>query len=251
MEPTAFVTFLENHDQVSNSAHGKRLHQFTSPARLRALTALTLLAPGTPLLFQGQEFGSSKPFTFFAHHNPELAKLVHKGRADFLAQFPALNSPEMRKQVPDPAKRETMEGCKLDWSEWERNSQMVALHRDLLRLRHNDSAFRMQSYGKVDGAVLGASAFVLRYFVEAGQDRLLIVNLGPDLHLAQAPEPLLAPAEGKVWQVLWSSEDPSYGGSGFVHPDTADNWQIQGESAIVLSPAPRESRDVHLAEHRP
>jgi maltooligosyltrehalose trehalohydrolase len=251
MEPTAFVTFLENHDQVSNSAHGKRLHQLTSPARLRALTALTLLAPGTPLLFQGQEFGSSKPFTFFAHHNPELAKLVHKGRADFLAQFPALNSPEMRKQVPDPAKRETMEDCKLDWSEWERNSQMVALHRDLLRLRHNDSAFRMQSYGKVDGAVLGASAFVLRYFVEVGQDRLLIVNLGPDLHLAQAPEPLLAPAQGKLWQVLWSSEDLSYGGSGFVHPDTTEGWQIQGESAVVLSPAPRESRDAHLAEHRP
>jgi maltooligosyltrehalose trehalohydrolase len=251
MEPTAFVTFLENHDQVSNSAHGKRLHQLTSPARLRALTALTLLAPGTPLLFQGQEFGSSKPFTFFAHHTPELAKLVHKGRADFLAQFPALNSPEMRKQVPNPGKRETMERCKLDWSEWERNSQIVALHRDLLRLRHNDSAFRMQSYGKVDGAVLGASAFVLRYFVEAGQDRLLIVNLGPDLHLAQAPEPLLAPAEGKLWQVLWSSEDLSYGGSGFVHPDTTEGWQIQGESAVVLSPALGESRDVHLPEHRP
>jgi maltooligosyltrehalose trehalohydrolase len=250
MEPTAFVTFLENHDQVSNSAHGRRLHQLTSPARLRAFTALTLLAPGTPLLFQGQEFGSSKPFVFFAHHNPELAKLVHKGRTDFLAQFPSLNTPAMRKQVADPAKRETMEQCKLDWNEWERNSAIVALHRDLLRLRHSDPAFRMQSYGKVDGAVLGPSAFVLRYFVEAGQDRLLIVNVGPDLHLAEAPEPLLAPAEGKLWQVLWSSEDPSYGGSGIVHPDTDDNWRIQGESATVLSPAPAKSQDAPSSEHR-
>lgn len=250
MEPTAFVNFLENHDQVSNSAHGKRLHELASPARFRALTALTLLAPGTPLLFQGQEFGSSKPFTFFADHNRDLAKLVYKGRADFLAQFPALNTPEMRKNVADPANPETMQRCKLDWSEWELNSEIVALHRDLLRLRHDDPAFRMQSYGKVDGAVLGASAFVLRYFVEAGQDRLLIVNLGADLHLAQAPEPLLAPAEGRLWHVLWSSENPRYGGSGFVHPDTDENWILQAESATLLSPAAAEPSDAHRSEHR-
>ena len=243
MEPSSFVTFLENHDQVSNSASGKRLHQLTSPGRLRAMTALTLLAPGTPLLFQGQEFASSKPFVFFANHNPELAKLVHKGRAEFLGQFPSLKTPEMRKRVPDPALRETMEICKLDWREWDGNPQMIALHRDLLYLRRTDPAFRIQSYGKVDGAVLAPQAFVLRYFVEAGQDRLLIVNLGADLHLAQAPEPLLAPPEGKLWQVLWSSEDPPYGGFGFVHPDTEQNWQFQRESAVVLSPTRGDSQN--------
>jgi len=237
LEPTAFVTFIENHDQVSNSAHGKRLHQIASPARHRAITALTLLAPGTPMLFQGQEFGSSKPFTFFAHHNPELAKLVHKGRAEFLAQFPALNTPEMRAQVPDPASRETLEMCKLDWEEWERNSHIVALHRDLLRLRHSDPAFRLQSNGKVDGAVLGPQAFVLRYFIEAGLDRLLIVNLGVDLILTHSPEPLLAPPEGRQWQVAFSSEDTAYGGSGYVNPDSEQGWRIQGESATVLLPA--------------
>ena len=237
MEPAAFVTFIENHDQVSNSAHGKRLHQLTSPGRYRAITALTLLGPGTPLLFQGQEFGSSKPFTFFADHNPELAKLVHKGRADFLAQFPPLKSEEMRARVPDPAKRETLELCKLDWSEWEQNTHFVELHRDLLRLRHNDPAFRMQSYGRVDGAVVGPQAFVLRYFVEAGEDRLLVVNLGPDLDLRHAPEPLIAPPENKKWEVLWSSEDVKYGGSGCLNPDSEQGWRIQGESATVLAPA--------------
>ena len=156
----------------------------------------------------------------------------------------------MRTKVLDPAHLETMERCKLDWSEWDRHSEMIALHRDLLRLRHNDPAFRMQSYGKVDGAVLGPSTFVLRYFVEAGQDRLLVVNLGADLHLAQAPEPLLAPAEGKLWRVLWSSENAAYGGSGFVHPDTDDNWIIQGESATVLSPAVAEPRDARHSRQR-
>lgn len=237
MEPAAFVTFIENHDQVSNSAHGRRLHQLTSPGRYRALTALTLLGPGTPLLFQGQEFGSTKPFVFFADHNPELAKLVHKGRAEFLAQFPQLKSDEMRAHVPAPAKRETLDACRLDWSEWERNSHFVALHRDLLQLRHTDPAFRMQLYGKVDGAVIGPQVFVLRYFVEAGQDRLLVVNLGADLELRHAPEPLLAPPEKKRWQVLWSSEDMKYGGSGNINPDSDQGWRIQAESASVLAPA--------------
>lgn len=246
MDPSAFVTFIENHDQVSNSAYGKRLHQLASPGRLRAITALTLLAPGTPMLFQGQEWASSKPFIFFAHHNPELAKLVHKGRSEFLAQFPALATSMMRDLVPDPASPSTMETCKLDWSERERNQEMLALHRDLLLLRRTDPAFRMQLSGKVDGAVLGPHAFVLRYFVEAGQDRLLIMNFGADLHLAQAPEPLLAPPLGKLWQVLWSSEDPKYGGSGFVHPDSPDNWRLQAESAYVLSPT-LDERDAELS----
>jgi maltooligosyltrehalose trehalohydrolase len=201
------------------------------------MTALTLLAPGTPLLFQGQEFGSSKPFLFFADHNPDLAKLVHKGRAEFLAQFPVLKAPAMVARIPDPAKRETMEACKLDWSEWEQNSQLVALHRDLLQLRHTDPAFRMQSRGKVDGAVIGPDAFLLRYFLETGQDRLLIVNLGADLNLVHAPEPLLAPPVGKQWQLLWSSEDPAYGGSGSINPDTNESFRIQSESATLLLPA--------------
>ena len=87
LAPSTFVTFLQNHDQVANSASGERLHALTSPAKFRALTGLLLLAPGTPMLLQGQEFAASTPFLFFAHHKPELAKTVRKGRAEFLAQF--------------------------------------------------------------------------------------------------------------------------------------------------------------------
>src|SRR5439155_13894401 len=72
LPPHAFVTFLENHDQVANSAFGRRMHQLTSPGRWRAMTAFWLLAPGTPMLFQGQEFAASSPFLYFADHNPEL-----------------------------------------------------------------------------------------------------------------------------------------------------------------------------------
>jgi maltooligosyltrehalose trehalohydrolase len=111
------------------------------------------------------------------------------------------------------------------------------LHRDLIRLRREDCVFRSQGAGGLDGAVLGNEAFVLRYFGEGGDDRLLIVNLGIDLHLNPAPEPLLAPPERMRWSVLWSSEDTRYGGYGAYCPDTAsDNWLLPGHAAVVLRP---------------
>ena len=79
---------------------------------------------------------------------------------------------------------------------------------------------------------------MLRFFGGAGGDRLLLVNLGRDLHLDPAPEPLLAPPEGACWEVLWSSEDPRYGGCGTSHLDTGENWRIPGHAAVVLAPAP-------------
>jgi maltooligosyltrehalose trehalohydrolase len=114
----------------------------------------------------------------------------------------------------------------------------VELHRDLLELRRAEPAF---SEPRVDGAVLGPEAFVLRYFGDqpgGSDDRLLIVNLGHDLHLHPAPEPLLgAPNKGR-WENQWSSEDPRYGGSGTAPLDTPDdNWHIPGQAAVVLRPA--------------
>ncbi len=117
----AFVHFLQNHDQVANSLHGERLHQTTSPGRCRALTALLLLAPQTPLLFQGQEYGASSPFLYFAGHRGELARRVKEGRAGFLSQFPNLHDPEARAGLPDPADPRTFERSRLDPGERERH----------------------------------------------------------------------------------------------------------------------------------
>ena len=234
--PARFITFIENHDQVANSGRGLRCHLLTSPGRYKAMTALLLLAPGTPMLFQGQEFAASNPFLFFADHSPELAKLVRGGRGKFLSQFRSLALPEMQACLPDPADPHTFERCKLDFSERQAHAEIYALHRDLLRLRREDAVFRAQRPRGVDGAVLGAQALVLRYFAEDRNDRLVILNLGRDLHLNPAPEPLLAPLEGKSWDLLWSSEDVRYGGCGTVPLDTDDNWRIPGEAAVVLRP---------------
>jgi maltooligosyltrehalose trehalohydrolase len=236
LDPAAFVVFLQNHDQVSNSGLGWRIQELTSPGRLRALTALTLLAPGTPLLFQGQEFASSRPFLFFAHHKPELARLVRKGRGEFMAQFPSMNAADIRALLPDPADPATFERCKLDWSERERHAPIYALHRDLIRLRRTDPVFRLQRKGGIDGAVLGEQAFALRYLGDGGDDRLLLVNLGRTLDLAVVPEPLLAPPEGRSWHLLWSSEDIRYGTGTALMPENAEGkWILQGECAVVLA----------------
>lgn len=231
-----FVNYIQNHDQIANSWRGERVHTLTSRGRYKAITALLLLAPNTPMLFQGQEFASSKPFYYFGDHKPELAKAIHDGRAEFLSQFRSLTDPKARENLLDPGNPATFQKCKLDFADRENNAAYYALHKDLIRLRREDPIFRSQGRGGLDGAVLADEAFVLRYFGGEGEDRLLLVNMGVDLHLNPAPEPLLAPPEGRGWTLLWSSEDTRYGGSGTYPSDTAENWRLPGHAAVVMRP---------------
>ena len=235
LQPQAFVTFAQNHDQVANSGRGTRFHALTSPGRARALTALTLLMPGTPMLFQGQEFWASTPFLYFADHKPDLAKLVRAGRGEFLAQFQSLATEEAQARLADPESVATFESCKLDWAEADDMAGVVGLHRDLLRLLARYMAFA-SSDRHVDGAVLGPEALAIRFMGEEG-DRLLIVNFGRDIKRPSFPEPLLAPPRGRPWSVLWSSEDPAYGGTGTPPFESADGWHLTAHAALVLSPS--------------
>jgi maltooligosyltrehalose trehalohydrolase len=88
----------------------------------------------------------------------------------------------------------------------------------------------------MDGAVLGPEAFVLRFFGEDSGDRLLVVNLGRDLPMNPAPEPLLAPPRDRAWTILWSTEDPRYGGGGTAPLEGVENWRLPGQAAVVLWP---------------
>lgn len=230
-----FVNYLQNHDQVANSAKGLRLHALAAPAQYRALTALLLLLPGTPLLFQGQEYQATAPFLYFADHEPDLARLVAKGRRAFLEQFPSIAVPAVGACIPDPGDEATFRACVLDPAERSRHTEAVALHRDLLRLRREDPAFAAQGAFGLDGATLSEHALALRWF--GPHPRLLLVNLGTDLVLRSAPEPLLAPPEGAGWAQLWSSENSPYGGCGAPDPEQGDGWRLPAYSALVLAPA--------------
>ena len=241
--PEAFVAFIENHDQISNTAAGERLRFQTSPGRYRVMTALLLLGPWIPLLFQGQEFGASTPFTFFTDTGDgPMREAIRKGRFEFLAQFPSLAADEVQKRLPVPSDPKVFANSKLDFSEREKNKHFYDMHIDLLRLRREDSRFREQKSDAVDGAVLGPRSFVLRYFSDGNaDDRLLVVNLGKRQTLAPIPEPLLAPPLGLEWDILWSSESIRYGGLGVTTVATQDSWTLPAEAAVALRPVPEKA----------
>ncbi len=259
--------YLENHDQVANAPGSSRLLTRCSTANYRALMAVLLLGPQTPLLFQGQEYGLRQPFNFFADLEPELAPKVHAGRREYLMQFTTQSQPEAQALVPDPAADSTWKVSVLDRSSGDRG--LAALVRDLLKLRREDPMFRCRGGGMLDGAVLGPQAFCLRWHPglkgpesplghpglkgpesplghpglkgpesplgHAADDRLLVVNLGGDLDLGSAAEPLLAPLLGKKWTPIWSSESTLYGGHG-TPPVERPGWFLPAHSAVALRP---------------
>jgi maltooligosyltrehalose trehalohydrolase len=237
LAPTQFIGFTQNHDQVANTAGGRRMHQETSPGRLRALTALMLLLPHTPMLFQGQEFNASAPFLYFADHSAPLAAAVREGRTTFVSQFPSFAARTREERVEDPTDPWTFLRCKLDWKERTTNARSLALHKDLIRLRRDDPVLRRQQPRALDGAVLHEHAFVLRYFGDALDDRLLVVNLGARLRADPIAEPLLAPPLRRTWRTIFSTDAPEYDGWGAPPLEVNDDgWWIPAESAALLSP---------------
>src|SRR3978361_707313 len=117
LPPTAFVAFMQNHDQVGNRAFGERITAGASPQAVHAIAAVYLLLPQTPMLFMGEEWGSSSPFPFFCDFEGELPDLVRKGRREEFASFPEFRDPVQRERIPDPLAEKTFLSGKLDWTE--------------------------------------------------------------------------------------------------------------------------------------
>lgn len=240
IEGAPFVNFLQNHDQIANSDSGRRIHELTAPALLRAMTAFMLLIPGHVMLFQGQEFASTSRFLFFADHAPELAERVRRGRREFLAQFRSTALPRVQQRIPDPADHATFALCVLDHRERGANRHIVSLHRDLIRIARHDPVISSCARGAVDGTVIAEDALALRYTTTDGE-RLLVLNLGADAELPRAPYPQLAPPSGRRWRALLTTEDPRYGGRGGPEPEHEDGrWMLVAQSAALLEPHWRE-----------
>jgi malto-oligosyltrehalose trehalohydrolase len=117
LPPAAFVSFIQNHDQVGNRAFGERLGRLTSVQRLRAVAAVYLLAPQVPMLFMGEEWNARQPFLFFCDFHGELADAVRQGRRDEFRKFPQFADPVHREHIPDPQDPATFERSKLDWDD--------------------------------------------------------------------------------------------------------------------------------------
>jgi maltooligosyltrehalose trehalohydrolase len=230
-----FIGFLENHDQVANAAVGTRLVEITSPPAWRAMSALLLLGPFTPLLFQGQEWGSRAPFTFFSDHSPELQAAVFQGRQAFLSQFTRLREAYDSATV-DAIGRQAFEACRLDHAFDPRAHPIWRMYRDLTTLRREDAVLGQRAQ-RLAGSTLDDRTLLLRYIGRtAHEDRLLIVNLGRDIDFASAPDPLVAPPELFEWSVLWCSEDRAYGGVGIAGNCLPVKLVATGQATTVFRP---------------
>lgn len=139
LPPEAFISFLQNHDQVGNRALGERINALVQAEAVKAAMAIFLLAPNPPLLFMGQEWGSTQPFPFFCDFSPELAAKVTAGRRNEFAQFPQFSDEALRQRIPDPSAQSTFQSAVLKQpAEDDRLSQdWLAFYRSLLHLRHH------------------------------------------------------------------------------------------------------------------
>ncbi|MCY0997205.1 malto-oligosyltrehalose trehalohydrolase [Myxococcus sp. MISCRS1] len=242
---SACVFYLQNHDQLANMLGGHRLHHVGGERRARVLTMLWLLSPQTPMFFMGQEWFASSPFHYFVDHEPELQAVVRQGRDAFIGQFESARHALEHEGFEEHVDERAFRRSQLDWTERERRTGPLTLHRELLRLRREDSVLARQDGGQLMGAVLSESAFLLRYLGgEQEGDRLLLVNLGSELELSPCPEPLLAPPRDEGWRLGLSSEEVRFGGTGSCSLDSLrveTSWRVPGMTALWMT-SPRESR---------
>ena len=177
LPPTAFVLFLQNHDQIGNRAFGERLTTLVSPRALEAATALILLCPQIPLLFMGEEFASRTPFLFFTDHHGELADAVRNGRRNEFARFPAFSNPALRERIPDPNAIHTFEAS-IPHRDGELGAEREALYQRLLRLRQSEIVPRLKDTRSSGAHAIGEKAVQASWRMGDGAVLSIAINLG-------------------------------------------------------------------------
>lgn len=187
LPPTAFVAFLQNHDQIGNRALGERLHQLCSPEALRAATTLLLLSPMIPLLFMGDEVNAGEPFLFFTDRHGELAEAVREGRRNEFADFAAFQNPENREHIPDPNALSTFQQSKPTFTD----NAHTELYRHLLNLRHRHITPHLPGCVALGAQVLAECAVTARWRLGSGSLLQIDLNLSAVPVLQPAPQHLL------------------------------------------------------------
>jgi len=140
LPPTAFVGFLQNHDQIGNRPFGDRITKLAAEPSVRAATAVLLLAPSLPLIFMGEEWAAAEPFLFFSDLGGELGAKVAEGRRNEFAHFPEFAHPDARRRIPDPQSVETRRRSVLNWSALTRSPhrEWLQFHRELFLIREKE-----------------------------------------------------------------------------------------------------------------
>lgn len=229
IEPFRFVHCLQNHDQVGNRAFGERLHHELSLPLYRALSALLLVSPYTPLLWMGQEWAASTPFLYFTDHPPELGKLVTEGRRKEFGRFSAFRDEALQNTIPDPQAADTFERSRLNWEERsaEPRAGMLELYRRLLELRHTAPALQRHDRAAFDVWELGEATLALRRGSPDDVTLMLLCHLAGEITLLPGEYPELDPPPGRRWRPLLVTEELRFGGAG--------QWgRMEGDGSLQL-----------------
>lgn len=216
LSPTAFVLFLQNHDQTGNRAFGERLSVLAEPDALRAATVVLLLSPMVPLLFMGEEWGAREPFLFFTSHHGELADAVREGRRGEFAEFAEFADEHTRERIPDPNAIGTFEASQLDFAARSRpgHAEWLALYRELLAIRHREIIPRLPGSRFLGAEVLGEACVLARWQLGDGCTLRLALNLSDS-------DMQLPPAAADA-QLLFASR-----------PDAAGSGQLLALTALM------------------
>ena len=198
LAPTAFVNFLQNHDQVGNRALGERLDRLAEPRAVEAMLALLLLSPQIPLLFMGEEWAAATPFLFFTDFHDELATAVRDGRRREFARFAAFADPGDRATIPDPNAADTLTASRLCWDELELpgHAARLAHVRRLLAVRRDSIIPLLPLLGARAGSArrIAGHAIAAEWRLDDGRRLHLLANLGADAVLGVDP-----PAGGRLY----------------------------------------------------
>jgi glycogen operon protein len=218
LPPTAFVNFLQNHDQVGNRAFGERLTQLAPAPAVQAMQGLLLIAPHIPMLFMGEEWGAQTPFLFFCDFHGDLARQVLEGRRREFARFPAFADPSQRERIADPNAPETFAASKLDWHEaaspagqaWRRRVQ------ELLHIRRDRIVPYLAALGghAAEGGTVGDRGLAVSWRLEGGRRLSVIAQLGPEAGRGFASPP---------GDLLWAS-DPAL--STMIRAGSMPAWSV-------------------------
>ncbi len=219
LSPQAFVSFLQNHDQVGNRAFGERISQLAPAPAVRAAAAVYLLAPAIPLLFMGEEFAATTPFQFFCDFGGELREAVTAGRRREFCRFARFADTATQATIPDPNQPSTFADSKLDWASLGDPERMdwLRYYRELLRLRREIVVPRLRGMAGHAGAFEAFSHGGLRveWRLGDGSTLRLLANLSGAAIGAAAPPGetvfalSMAAGQGVLapWSVLWTLEE--------------------------------------------
>jgi maltooligosyltrehalose trehalohydrolase len=182
LPPAAFVSFLQNHDQVGNRAFGERVTKIADCCAVRAAAAILLLAPSPPLIFMGEEFAADTPFLFFCDFEEDLAVAVTAGRRNEFARFARFSDPAKREEIPDPSEARTFENSRLDWSELDRprHQEWLRFYRTLLQLRRQHIFPRVTAGCPLDSdyEIIGSHGLTVHWKFADQSKLTLMANLG-------------------------------------------------------------------------